>query len=306
MSPSRPKGFHPFLSPLWDWHPTLPPVYHGLFGIGHSIKSSATIQQMEGCTLFLCHTNSWPVSRAGATNASLKAMPVLLSHPLFHLSALSSRKLSSIFRQIALLIAFPRQGCHPVTCSTCSPVLPPHALRSILPSVGRMFGWPYTSPSLPSQGLCSNGPRTCAPHRRRIREVGSLPLDLAIVSYFNFRVKQKRAPLVETWLLVPRKITSWKHEPQATALWPARGEPRLNIELPYLSVSRLVETYFARRCELQEAVGTKAAYHLPPGLQQGCAIRASRAAAETRSAPISVSRSQIAVRRELSILRAGV
>jgi hypothetical protein len=109
-----------------------------------------------------------------------------------------------------------------------------------------MFGWPYTSPSLPSQGICSNVPRTCAPHRRRIREVGSLPLDLAIVSYFIFRLRQNRAPLMETWLLVPRKITSRKHEPQAAALWPVTGEPRLTIELLYFSMSRLVGNYFGR------------------------------------------------------------
>ena len=170
-----------------------------------------------------------------------------------------------------------------------------------------MFGWPYKSCPL---GICTNVPRTWAPHRTRIREVGSLPLDPVTVSYFIFRLRRKRAPLMETWLLVPRKITSRKHEPQATALWPVTGVPRRTIELPYFSTSPLVGTYFVGR-ELQEAVGIQAAYHLPRGLQQGCAIRASRAAycravAETRSAPISVSRSQIAVRRELSILRAGV
>jgi hypothetical protein len=59
---------------------------------------------------------------------------------------------------------------------------------------------------------------------------------------------------METWLLVPRKITSRKHEPQATALWPVTGEPRRTIELPYFSTSRLGRTYFVGR-ELQEAVG---------------------------------------------------
>jgi hypothetical protein len=98
----------PFLSPLWDWHPTLPPVYHGPFGMSHSIKSSATIQQMEGCTLFLVTQTAGLSPEREATNASIKAMPVLLSQPLFHLSALSLRKLSSLFYQIALLIALPR------------------------------------------------------------------------------------------------------------------------------------------------------------------------------------------------------
>ena len=84
------------------------------------------------------------------------------------------------------------------------------------------------------------------PHRTRIREVGSLPLDPVTVSYFIFRPRRRRAPLMETWLLVPRKITSRKHEPQATALWPVTGEPRRTIELPYFSTSRLRPNIFRR------------------------------------------------------------
>jgi hypothetical protein len=126
--------------------------------MGHSIKSSATIQQMESCTSFLVTQTAGLSPEREATNASPKAIPVLLSHPFLHLSALSLRK--STLPQIALLIALPRQCCHPLACSTCSPVLPPHASRSILPSEGRMFGWPYKSCPL---GLCTNVPRTWAP-----------------------------------------------------------------------------------------------------------------------------------------------
>jgi hypothetical protein len=208
MSTSSPKSFHPLSFSTLGFASHAAFRLHGpLFGMGHSIKSSATIQQMEGCTLFLVAQTAGLSPEREATNASLQAIPVLLSHPLLHLSALILGKLSSLSLNRA------------VHCFASSRLSPPYlfylfsrastACFEIDPAVGRPHVWlALQIPSLPSQGICINVPRTWAPHRRRIREVGSLPLDLVTVSDFVFRLRWKRAPLMETWRLVPRKITS--------------------------------------------------------------------------------------------------